>query len=159
MDKDVLKCLQRLHMKKTRKCTKGVWYHRVPLPTPMSMKKLTTKGKEPEKSQGKGVTAELLPLAILSFLNASATVETYWHLCLIILCFTLLFDKTITSLFVLMILSLIGVGFIITFQKYGCIIFWVLMFQVSYYRNINCSALKVKWITLLHCYVKLSIDF
>lgn len=44
----------------------------------ISMQKLMTEGKELEKSQGKGVTAELLPLAMLSFLNASATVETYW---------------------------------------------------------------------------------
>lgn len=41
--------------------------NRVPLPTMISVKKLMTERKELEKSQGKGVTAKLLPLAMLFF--------------------------------------------------------------------------------------------
>lgn len=97
--------------------------NRVPLPTMILMKKLMTEGKELEKSQGKGVTAELLPMLCCLFKMHLLLLRHIGHMCLIVLCFTLLAEKTITSLFVLMTLSLIGAEFIITFQKYGCMIF------------------------------------
>lgn len=97
--------------------------NRVPLPTMMPMKKLMTEGKELEKSQGKGVTAELLPMLCYLFLMHLLLLRHIGHMCLIVLCFTLLTEKRITSLFVLMILSLIGAEFIIIFQKYSCMIF------------------------------------
>lgn len=43
--------------------------NRVPLPTMISMKKLMMERKELEKSQGKGVTAELLPLMLFFFMH------------------------------------------------------------------------------------------